>query len=137
MTDREVVPGCARVRTKCVGKTSVGLWGQSRSRQAYAGNRRVIGALQMVSEPTLAVIRACAGQCANMGEPCVRTGRTDVCQEGTFLWADEDVGSFEWVCVTSWLSRNERLLISTRCTFFSGSPDPKNSKVKRALLRAI
>ena len=23
----EVVPGCARVRTKCVEKTSVGLWG--------------------------------------------------------------------------------------------------------------
>src|SRR4051812_27680962 len=41
VTDREIVPGCARVRTKCVGKTSVGLWGQSRSRQAYAENRWV------------------------------------------------------------------------------------------------
>jgi len=27
VTDREVVPGCARVRTKCAEKTSVGLWG--------------------------------------------------------------------------------------------------------------
>jgi hypothetical protein len=30
VTDREVDPGCARVRTKCAEKTSVGLWGQSR-----------------------------------------------------------------------------------------------------------
>ena len=29
MTDRELVPGCARVRTKCAEKTSVDLWGQS------------------------------------------------------------------------------------------------------------
>ncbi|TVU49074.1 hypothetical protein EJB05_00365, partial [Eragrostis curvula] len=29
VTDREVVPGCARVRTKCAEKTGVGLWGQS------------------------------------------------------------------------------------------------------------
>ena len=34
VTDWEVDPGCARVRTKCTGKTSVGLWGQSRSRKA-------------------------------------------------------------------------------------------------------
>ena len=30
MTDREVLPGCARVRIKCAEKISVGLWGQSR-----------------------------------------------------------------------------------------------------------
>ena len=30
VTDREVGTGCARVRTKCAEKTSVGLWGQSR-----------------------------------------------------------------------------------------------------------
>ena len=28
VTDREVAPGCARVRTKCAEKTSVDLWGQ-------------------------------------------------------------------------------------------------------------
>jgi hypothetical protein len=27
VTDREVLPGCAWVRTKCAGKTCVGLWG--------------------------------------------------------------------------------------------------------------
>ena len=27
VTDREMVPGCARVRTKCAEKTSVDLWG--------------------------------------------------------------------------------------------------------------
>ena len=31
VTDREVLPGCARVRTKCAEKTGVGLWGQSMS----------------------------------------------------------------------------------------------------------
>ena len=31
MSDREVIPGCARVRTKCAEKTCVGLWGQSMS----------------------------------------------------------------------------------------------------------
>ncbi|TVU41208.1 hypothetical protein EJB05_14708 [Eragrostis curvula] len=29
VTDQEVVPGCARVRTKYAEKTVVGLWGQS------------------------------------------------------------------------------------------------------------
>ena len=33
VTDREVAPRCARVRTKCAEKTSIDLWGQSRSRQ--------------------------------------------------------------------------------------------------------
>jgi hypothetical protein len=33
VTDREVSPGCARARTKCTGKTSIDLWGQSRSHQ--------------------------------------------------------------------------------------------------------
>ena len=33
VTDREVGPGCARVSIKCAGKTSIDLWGQSRSRQ--------------------------------------------------------------------------------------------------------
>ena len=33
VTDWEVAPGCARVRTKCAEKTSIDLWGQSRSRQ--------------------------------------------------------------------------------------------------------
>ena len=37
MTDREVLPGCARVRTKCAGKTSVGLWGQSRDPRELSG----------------------------------------------------------------------------------------------------
>ena len=32
VTDQEVAPGCARVRTKCAEKTSINLWGHSRSR---------------------------------------------------------------------------------------------------------
>lgn len=35
------------------------------------------------------------------------------------------------VYVTSRLNRNGRLLISTRCSFFSGSPSERNLKVKR------
>ena len=37
MTDREVLPGCTRVRTKCAEKTSVGLWGQSRDPRELPG----------------------------------------------------------------------------------------------------
>ena len=37
MTDREVLPGCARVRIKCAEKTSVGLWGQSRDPRELPG----------------------------------------------------------------------------------------------------
>ena len=33
VTDWKVAPGCARVRTKCAEKTSIDLWGQSRSCQ--------------------------------------------------------------------------------------------------------
>ena len=33
VTDWEVSPGCARVRTKCTEKTSIDRWGQSTSRQ--------------------------------------------------------------------------------------------------------
>jgi hypothetical protein len=38
MSDRpESAPGCARVRTKCTEKTSVDLWGQSRSPRELPG----------------------------------------------------------------------------------------------------
>ena len=33
VTDRKVAPGCTRVRIKYAEKTSIVLWGQSRSRQ--------------------------------------------------------------------------------------------------------
>ena len=33
VTNREVAPRCAQVRTKCAEKTSIDLWGQSRSHQ--------------------------------------------------------------------------------------------------------
>ena len=86
MTDQEVLFECARVRTKCAEKTSVGLWGQSRDSRKLPGvtgpARGWVGVFQLVSEPTLAVTRACAGQapghvghgsalsCANMWNMC-------------------------------------------------------------------
>ena len=86
------VPGSARVRTKCAGKTCVGLWGQSRDPRELPGVTAAglggAGVLHLVSEPTFAVTRACAGQgrghVARRGT-CAGTGRMDVCQEGTFL----------------------------------------------------
>ena len=45
-----------------------------------------------------------------------------MCQEGTFLWPDEDVGSSGGVYVIAWLIRDDRLLISIRNSFFSRSP---------------
>src|SRR3954468_757566 len=47
VTDREVPPGCARVRTKCAEKTSIDLWGQSRSLQEQRPPAGVSGALQV------------------------------------------------------------------------------------------
>jgi hypothetical protein len=50
VTDREVVPGCTRVRRKCAEKTSVGLWGQSIDPRELLGvtgpGHRVVGVLQ-------------------------------------------------------------------------------------------
>jgi hypothetical protein len=37
VNDREVVPGCARVRTNCAEKTSIDLWGQSRGPRELPG----------------------------------------------------------------------------------------------------
>ena len=37
VTDREVLPGWARVRTKYAEKTSVSLWGQSRDPRELSG----------------------------------------------------------------------------------------------------
>ena len=63
--DEEVLPGCSRVRTKCVEKTSVDLWGQSRDPRELPGvtaaGHGVAGVLHLVSDPTLAVTRECVG----------------------------------------------------------------------------
>jgi hypothetical protein len=52
VTDREVLPGCAQVRTKCAEKTSVGLWGQSINLRELPGvtgpSHGVVGVLQQL-----------------------------------------------------------------------------------------
>ena len=65
----------------------------------------------MVSEPILAVTRMFADRCAFMLfmtlVTCVAHDMAHVpdwmhrrmCQEGTFMWPDEDVGSSEWGCM--------------------------------------
>jgi hypothetical protein len=90
VTDREVVPGCTRVRTKCAEKTSVGMWGQSIDPRELPGvtgpGHRVVGVLHLVSEPTLAVTRACAGQmCGHVARrgTWVGTGRMDMSKRGS------------------------------------------------------
>jgi hypothetical protein len=54
--DREVVPRCAQVRTKCTEKTSVGLWGQSRDPRELPGvtglSHGVVGVLHSSSSIT-------------------------------------------------------------------------------------
>jgi hypothetical protein len=86
VTDREVVPGCAQVRTKCTKKTSVGLWGQSRDPRELPGvTGPSHGVLHLVSEPTLAVTRACAGQVRGHGVrrgTCAGTRHIDVSKRG-------------------------------------------------------
>jgi hypothetical protein len=96
VTDREVFPGCARVRTKYAEKTSVGLWGQSRDLRELPGItgpcHRVAGVLHLVSELTFAVTRACAGQvCGHVARrgTWVGTGRIDVSNRGN-SWTGVD-----------------------------------------------
>jgi hypothetical protein len=66
------------VRTKCIEKTSVGLWGQSKYPRELSGvtgsSHGVVGVLHLVLEPTLEVTRACAGQ-----------GRRHVARRGTWV----------------------------------------------------
>jgi hypothetical protein len=96
VTDREVLPGCAQVRTKCAEKTSVGLWGQSINLRELPGvtgpSHGVVGVLHLVSEPTLAVTRTCAGQVrghvARRGT-WVDTERMDVSKRGS-SWTGVD-----------------------------------------------
>ena len=61
VTDREVLPGCARVRTKCTEKTSVDLWGQSGDPNELPG---VTGVLQfgIRADP-----RSNSGVCGSVG----------------------------------------------------------------------
>jgi hypothetical protein len=90
VTDQEVFPGCARVRTKCAEKASVDLWGQTRGPRELPGvtgpSHGVARVLHLVSEPTLAVTRACAGQVrghvARRGT-WVDIGRIDVSKWGS------------------------------------------------------
>jgi hypothetical protein len=133
VTDREVIPGCARVRTKCAEKTSVGLWGQSRDLRELPGvtgpSHGVVGVLHLVSELTLAVTWACVGQGRGHGVhhgTCAGTGCTDVSKRGN-SWTGVDRRGRR----TSWpgLNRIDRILISTRYTFFSGSSSEKNSRL--------
>ena len=104
----------------------------------------------MVSEPTLLVTRMFADRCAVMlfmtfvthrgtrhgtctrleAQTFVPRGNVPVARRGRrFL----RVG----VYVMSWLIRDDRLLISIRNSFFSGSPFGQNSKVKRAQLGVV
>ena len=75
-------------------------------------HRRVCpGRYKLVSEPTLAVTRMVADRCVVMlfmtFVTVVAPSMAHVpdwmhrrmCQEGTFLWPDEDVGSSEWGCM--------------------------------------
>jgi hypothetical protein len=66
------------VRPKCAEKISVGLSGQSRDPRELPGvtgpSHGVVGVLHLVSEPTLLVTRACAGQ-----------GRGHVARRGTWV----------------------------------------------------
>jgi hypothetical protein len=90
VTDWEVVPECARVRTKCVEKTSVRLWGQSRDPRELPGvtgpSHGVAGVLHLVLEPTLDVTRVCAGQvCGHVARrgTWIGTGQMDVSNRGS------------------------------------------------------
>jgi hypothetical protein len=57
VTNQEVLPGCARVRTKCAENTSVGLWCQSRDHRdrASRANRPGQGVVGVLDAPTATI----------------------------------------------------------------------------------
>ena len=87
MTDREVLPGCARVRTKCIEKISVGLWGQSRDLRELPGITARPGSGWGVTFGIRADPYDNSGVCGSDARTCGKcagTERTDGCEEGNF-----------------------------------------------------
>jgi hypothetical protein len=93
VTDRELDPGGAWVRTKCIWKTCVVLWGSLEVLESCQGNRPGPGLVGHVARHGTR-----HGTCA-----CI--GRMDVCQEGTFLdwgWLTMTSTFYGVMSVTSW-----------------------------------
>ena len=99
VTDRELVPGCARVRTKCAEKTSVDLWGQSRDPRELPGVTAAgpgwVGVLQFGIRADPCGNSGVCGSCGWTCGTCAGTGRTDGSKGGS-SWTggltDEGVG---------------------------------------------
>ena len=66
VTDREVAPGCARVRTKCAEKTSIDLWASLDPARSNDHRRVCPGCYKLVSELVLAVTWMVADRCVVM-----------------------------------------------------------------------
>ena len=114
-----------------------------------------VGRYRMVSEPTLAVSWArvsqlrrhgvhdwCGPRVVTQHGTCAGTGCTDVAKRGrSWLVVDRrerrSLKGVKDVTPGTGLNRINMRLIPTSCNFFSGSPSPKNSKVKRAWSREI
>jgi hypothetical protein len=104
----------------------------------------------MASKPTLAVSRARVSQLRRHGtygwsgprvvtqhSTCVGTRHTDVTKRGrSWLGIDRrehrSLKEVRMYHLGPGLNRINRILIPTSCNFFSESPSPKNSEVKRA-----
>ena len=108
------------------------------------------GRYKLVSEPTLAVTRMVADRCVVMLFMTFVTRRGT--RHGTCTGLDAQTfvprGNVpvasrgrRFLCVgvymIAWLIRDDRLLISIRNSFFSGSSFGQNSKVKRAQLGVV
>jgi hypothetical protein len=145
VTDQEVGPGCAWVRTKYIEKTSVGLWGHSTNPSKLAGVtplEPVVG--QGVTNGIRVDPHCYAGMCESVADMwsmarhgiCVDTGRIDVCQEGTFLvcaWSMRAYRSSKGGCMwdpSTWLNRIDRIPIWASCNFFSGSSSKKTLRLR-------
>ena len=108
------------------------------------------GHYKLVSEPTLAVTRMVADRCVVMlfmtfvtrrgtrHGTCTGLDAQTYVPRGNVLVARRGCRFLRVVVyVISWLIRDDRLLISIRNSFFSGSAFGKNSKVKRAQLGVV
>jgi hypothetical protein len=151
VTDREVLPGCAWVRTKCAGKTCVGLWGYSWGPRELSGvggaGLREAGRynwyqsrLSRFHGRVRSQLRRhgvhgwCGPWVVTQHGTCAGTRPTDVAKRGrSWLGVDRRGrrSSEGGVCdiPTQGLIGLIRILISTSCNFFYGSPSLKTPKL--------
>ena len=109
--DREVSPGCARLRTKSQKRLVLICRASLHPAKSNDHRRVCLRRYKLISEPTLAVTRMVADRCVVMlfmtfvtrrgtrHGTCTKLDAQTYVPRGNVLWPDEDVRSSEWGCM--------------------------------------